>query len=359
MVFFVGVTQFISYLFYALFIGYVVLEFVPKTHKPTIIINKKILLVSLLGIIVCSFMPIVHLVYFFKGSMSVWDATLTVITDMHQGKLWLMTTAVALLSWITLHFYNNKYIHALWGILFILITAYGSHAAAEANSLLQGMFPHGIHFLAVTLWVGVLLHVAWFSKDKNHWDKFLNWFHSLAWACLILITVSGFVLMGFVMETIKNYPFTWLFTYGQILLLKHISIVPVLAFAFINGYLSKKAKENPSFHPIKWIRIESILLLFTFFFTGIMGNQTPPHIIRPTGDDVPFWLDWLAGYHVTNETLLQFQFTIPSILFFLASLFFIGMIYISFKENKSKQGILMAIGFGISFYLGILFLFTF
>ncbi|MDQ6596378.1 copper resistance protein CopC [Bacillus salipaludis] len=37
--------------------------------------------------------------------------------------------------------------------------------------------------------------------------------------------------------------------YGQMLLLKHISIIPVLIFAFINGVLSRKSIKLPSFNP--------------------------------------------------------------------------------------------------------------
>ncbi|MED4778442.1 hypothetical protein P9306_18285, partial [Bacillus atrophaeus] len=55
---------------------------------------------------------------------------------------------------------------------------------------------------------------------------------------------------------IKDYAKCWVLPYGQMLLLKHIGILPLLAFAFINGVLIRKTKAlslyNPFFLDKSW-----------------------------------------------------------------------------------------------------------
>ncbi|MBI0581346.1 hypothetical protein IEC97_28975 [Neobacillus cucumis] len=54
-------------------------------------------------------------------------------------------------------------------------------------------------------------------------SKLLRWFTPLAALSLIIIILSGIYLMIFVVEP-KDYVKAWVLPYGQMLLLKHISI---------------------------------------------------------------------------------------------------------------------------------------
>ena len=141
--------------------------------------------------------------------------------------------------------------------------------------------PTPAHFLIVTLWTGILIQVAWFSKDKQKWSQFLRWFTPFAIVCIIIIGISGLTLMFNVVEP-KDYVKSWVLPYGQMLLLKHISIIPVLVFAFINGVLSKKAATIPSFNPRPWIKAESFIILIVFYFTSVLGTLSPPHEVEFT-----------------------------------------------------------------------------
>ncbi|WP_369425900.1 hypothetical protein [Cytobacillus pseudoceanisediminis] len=80
---------------------------------------------------------------------------------------------------------------------------------------------------------------------------------------LMILLISGFALMFYVVEP-KDYVNSWVLPYGQMLLLKHLSIIPLLVFAFLNGVLTRKSLRVSSFDPRPWIK--GRVLLFSLFF---------------------------------------------------------------------------------------------
>ena len=82
---------------------------------------------------------------------------------------------------------------------------------------------------------------------------------------------------------VNEYGDAWMLPYGQALLVKHLTIIPVLFFAFINGFwIKRKLKRQEPINPIPWLKFESVLLFFTFVSTGVLGQQEPPHSIETT-----------------------------------------------------------------------------
>ena len=82
---------------------------------------------------------------------------------------------------------------------------------------------------------------------------------------------------------VNEYGDAWMLSYGQALLVKHLTIIPVLFFAFINGFwIKRKLKRQEQINPIPWLKFESILLFFTFVSTAVLGQQEPPHSIETT-----------------------------------------------------------------------------
>lgn len=347
------ILQLLNYIFFSILIGHVFLQFVPKENKPTIEFSNNLLIVALLGIVVTGFAPILNVVYFFQGNQSTFALIFSVIEQFPMGKAWILTVFASILMLLANNMKVAKYVQAVLSLLLIFLVGYGSHAASE--NFWGGMFTHTLHFIAVTLWVGILLQVGWFSKNQTNWKNFLNWFHSFAIGCVVLIFVSGVLLMKYVMNDITDYPSTWIFSYGQMLLLKHLSIVPILIFAYWNGVLSKKSLQNDSFSPKSWLRVESILLLLVFFFTSVMSIQTPPHKVRPLLDDAPFWIDWLVGVNVVNSTKIFFGLQLESYLFLTLSILSTIFIIKSCQKNKFIQGFLFGILLIMSLYLGLMF----
>ena len=63
----------------------------------------------------------------------------------------------------------------------------------------------------------------------------------------------------------KDYANAWMLPYGQALLIKHLLIIPLLAYAFINSILiRKKIKNNDSFNPRPWTKAESLIVFLIF-----------------------------------------------------------------------------------------------
>ncbi|MFP7737629.1 copper resistance D family protein, partial [Priestia aryabhattai] len=226
--------------------------------------------------------------------------------------------------------------------------AYASHAASA--SALSGMLSHSLHILAVGLWGGVVLIVATFSKETSNWKRFLSWFTPFAIACFVLLSLSGFISMVVIMG-LSNYVNSWATDYGQSLLLKHITIIPLLAFAVINGFLMKKTIKHPEYKPVMWIRAESIILLIIFLFTAIMVTQSPPTNISHMAMDSSI-LPFIYGKQVTLP--LTFHVTIVGILFLFVALLFFVYLLICFYKKTVWLSVLSAGLFVFAFYIAMM-----
>ncbi|MFZ7943631.1 copper resistance D family protein [Neobacillus sp. 19] len=244
--FIIPFAEFGTYLVFSILIGHVALQFVPETNKPKITIAKPVILLSTLGIIIFTLGPIVQTISYFQDGIGFALATKSVLLDFQVGKAWIFIGFMATFLWIAINLNGSKYLQALLLFLMILGVGYSSHVASL--SFWAGLWSHSTHFLLVTLWTGILIHIAWFSKEHSNWSKFLRWFTPFASFCLSIIILSGIYLMLFVIEP-KDYIKAWALPYGQMLLLKHISIIPVIAFAFINGVISRKSLKDFSFNP--------------------------------------------------------------------------------------------------------------
>ncbi|TXK89880.1 hypothetical protein FVE24_14620 [Parageobacillus sp. SY1] len=74
---------------------------------------------------------------------------------------------------------------------------------------------------------------------------------------------------------LSDYINSWVLPYGQMLLLKHISIIPLLAFALINGILLRRLSAQPNLNIRAWLKAETIIITVIFFFTSILGTSSP------------------------------------------------------------------------------------
>src|SRR5690606_1005796 len=91
---------------------------------------------------------------------------------------------------------------------FILLLAVGwaSHAASLTDW--SGFVFHTLHFTAVTVWVGILLMVSWFSATPKNWLLFLKWFTPVALSCLAIVIGSGIFIMTLAVD-ITEYQDAW------------------------------------------------------------------------------------------------------------------------------------------------------
>ena len=161
--------------------------------------------------------------------------------------------------------------------------------------------------------------------------------------------------MIFVVEP-KDYVKAWVLPYGQMLLLKHISIIPILIFALINGILSRKSIKLPSFNPRPWIRGESIIIFIVFYFTAVMGTLSPPHEVEftVTSEGASKWVEWLLGKNILSTLQMQFSPSFQSVLLIVLSILFLLLILFSFKQRKPIIAITFGVIFIIAIYMGLM-----
>ncbi|MGI2327831.1 copper resistance D family protein [Planococcus sp. YIM B11945] len=352
MTIFTSLADFLLYVAFAYLAGSVVLAFVPEDRKPEIRYSKKLLLACVAGIALFSAAPLIELVVFL-GKGEGWITTFfTVAIESRVGHGWLITVFLSLVLAIAVFFKSSKFNQAYYLLLLILVVGFFSHVSTI--DLWPGFVYHSIHFLFMAMWSGVLLHVAWFSKDGTNWPRFLAWFTPFAIVCFIGLIASGVLIMVVFVDP-SDYASSWALPYGQMLLLKHLSIVPLLMAAFINGFLNKRRAFEKM-----WLKVESLLVLCVFLFTAFMSKQAPPHNINNTfltegaaplvkllkGDQfipIEAVLEWSSngmmllamGLVFLGMMLLGNYRRVSSWLLFLFGLAFIVVVYIGLMMNVS------------------------
>jgi copper resistance protein D len=347
------VAEFGTYLFFSLLVGHVIFEFVPESKKPTISIPKSVFLLCTLGIIIFTFMPVLNLILFFNNG-GLLSSIATVLIDFQIGRAWIFISLFSIFLWMTLYLEGSKYLKVFWLLLMAVAVGYASHVATF--SVIVGLFSHTTHYLMANIWVGVLLLAAWFSKDQNNWTQFLQWFTPLAVICLLNIFASGFVIMSTI-EKPNEYVNGWATPYGRVLVLKHISIIPVITFALINGILAKKTLSSEKFNPRLWLKAESLLLLIVFYSTGVLGTLPPPEdVVKRAQSAVTLtWVDWLLARNLLVPLQIEFVPTLLSLLVIIVALLFLVMIVVSFKMMSPSFAIIFGGCFIVTMYIGLMF----
>lgn len=351
----VYITEFLLYCCFCILVGHQLLTFVPEHKRPEIIVPDWLVNVSIVGIAVLSFFPLLRITTMLSGEFEAEFGVIFkgILFDFNIGHAWLITLVLAAVLISVRYIKKNtnepklEYITSIFTFALILAFGWASHCTASYQ--LKGFIPHGIHFLAVCIWIGTLLVVSWFSKNSDNWLAFLKWFSPVALICLVATISAGFFLMTLL---VPDYVNSWIVPYGQALLFKHLFIIPLLTFAFINGVLVKrKLYSNPQFNPIPWVKAESIFALLVFSAMAVMGQQSPTENLaaviqfeKPSALFQIFYQETIepsTSIHlVPNETSI--------LLAFIAVLFLLSMLILFQKRINS----------GLATVFGILFVCT-
>ncbi|WHY01651.1 CopD family protein [Neobacillus sp. DY30] len=347
------VSEALLYSCFSLLLGSFILYLIPSSLRPEIKIPKIVLLGAALGIAIFSFLPVLKIVLYLYEDLGLGYTVKSVLTNFEVGKTWITTGIISLILFVYLLpiKLEKKPLFSLTGLAFtlILIASLGWSSHAASLSKLAGFLTHTTHFLAITTWVGILLIVSWFSQNHDHWLKFLKWFSPVAILCFITTTLTGISLMTFHME-LSNYVSVTAISYGQTLLIKHIAILPLLAFAFINSFLiRKRLKNDPSYNPLPWAKMESIIVLLVFSITGALGQVSPPHelnaMIRGEGASKLF-----SFFHPGQINFpIHLSPGIGSMIFLLSAIIFLALVIVTFIKKAPKV---------LALVMSLLFIFT-
>ncbi|UKS25192.1 CopD family protein [Paenibacillus sp. HWE-109] len=265
------------YVCFAILTGVSVLALVPENKKPRYRVSDNALTWVITGIVALSSLQIIKLIIFYNVNLDYELSYLifTVLGDYNVGKAWFITviTAMAMLYFLGLK-PNSKVLRYKWMAIPILTAiqlitfGYASHSASIYGW--AGFAAHTVHFISAMVWIGVMLVIGWCTSELRNWTAFLRWFTPLAIVCVIVAILAGLLLMS---RLSPQYVGSWITSYGQAMLIKHLLIVPIIAVAFINSFLLRKE----SVKTLSWLRVESIVVILLLAVTAFMGQQAPPH----------------------------------------------------------------------------------
>ncbi|WP_336864897.1 copper resistance D family protein [Peribacillus frigoritolerans] len=327
------------YLCFSLLIGSFVLRLVPSAYRPDINVPKGVLMIATAGIAIFSFIPVLQLILVLHQDVGLGQTFQSVLFTFEVGKAWIFTYTLTNLLFVFIVWfdYRKKLLYSYIGIVFtfLLIFALGWSSHASSIEQWKGFLAHTIHFLAVTLWVGILFIVSWFSKNHSNWLNFLKWFTPVAIICFLITAISGLFLMSIVID-FNDYANAWILPYGQALLIKHLLIIPLLAYAFINSILMRKRlRKNESFNPIPWTKSESVIVFLIFSVTAVLGQQSPPHDVETTvaSSGVSRLFDLFYQGIITRDLEIVLNIGIDSGMLLIAGLFFLGLTVMSYIKK--------------------------
>lgn len=357
----VYISESLLYLCFSLLMGAFIIQFVPVQFKPTIHISKRLIQLAVLGVVFFSAAPVIRIILFLYEDIGLFATMESVLSGFEVGMAWNLTVILAIFFYLFVSLFpvlKNKVLSGIalaFTLVLLLALGWASHAASLTEW--SGFAFHSLHFLAVTVWVGILLIVGWCSKDQLNWANYVKWFTPLAIVCFLTIAATGFFLMTLVID-VKEYGDAWMVPYGQALLMKHLTLVPVLFFAIINGFwIRRKLKRQEQVNTIAWLKVESILLFFTFVFTGVLGQQEPPHSIEITlaGSGPSPIFDYFYSGVIDPAMSLQFGLNTIAILFFAVAIIFMWLIMYSFRKKTSAAiPFFMGMFCVISLYFGLM-----
>lgn len=341
--------------------GNAVMQVVPQRYKPSIVVPKALLLSAILAIPILSYVPLHLTALEFKQSFQLSYAAMmkSILLDLQIGEAWLWTAVgaagLAMIVGIPV-FAKDRHMPKIALMLTLLLTfwlGYGSHVASL--DAFKGLIVHTGHFVAVAVWLGILFVVSWFATDDNHWASFLKWFSPLAITCVVVALIAGITLMSYTTPQATN---ALMLNYGQLMLIKHASILPLLWLAYSNGFVYPRlAREGKLPSQLKLLRIESIIALFVLGSTAIMGQTAPPHnVLETLRTETPSWL-FTTIYQGSFSPDLQliWQWNLSSVLLIAAALLVLYAIRAAFLQRSFIWIILLSILLVTFVYLAVMF----
>ncbi|TVX77177.1 copper resistance protein CopD [Peribacillus simplex] len=353
------ISEALLYLCFSLLTGSFLLYLVPSHYRPEINVPKGALMLATGGIAILSFVPILQLILHLYHDIGLGQTLQSVLFTFEVGKAWIFTYILSNILFVFIVWFDfRKKLYTFIGIIFIFILMLALGWASHASSLDQwrGFLVHTIHFAAVTLWVGILFVVSWFSKNQTNWLNFLKWFTPVAISCFLITAVTGLILMSFVID-FSDYANAWMLPYGQALLLKHLLIIPLLSYAFINSILIRiRIKRNNNFNPIPWTKVESLIVFLIFSATAVLGQQSPPHDIETSLASGPSKLFALLYQgNITREMNMVISFGLNSYILLILGILFVIFTVLSFiKKAPPLFSFIMGVLCVLSFYLTLM-----
>lgn len=352
------ITEPLLYFAYALLAGLTVMALIPRSRTPGVSVPVWLGPAASITVAACSFIPLLKIIMFFKDDIGFWQSFKSIMFKFSEGEhyAWILVLSIVMaVLTVTVRRNPGSMLRWLMPVALLGIAAAMSsfnHAASLFESV--GQLAFFGHFTAMAIWSGTLLLAGWFGKELDRWDAFLRWFHPMAIICVIIVIGSGLFLMTGVTPDPVN---SWALSYGQALLVKHILILPLLLFGFVNGYMvRRKLSRDRSFRPQRWAKSEAILIGLVYIVTGYMNQQPAPHEVADTlvvyGPAPTF--EWFHPGYASGS--LTFGWSWYGIVSLGIGLVLLWNVIRAFRKNRSAlEGLLSGLAAAILLYSGLMF----
>lgn len=331
------VSQALLYVCFSVLAGSFILMLVPNNVRPEVKIPKRLLLISAGTLPIFAFFPVLDITLFIAPRLGLVESFKLVLTTYTVGTAWNFTLlgSVVLILLISIAKETEKsrfaYLGTLLTLGLMLTIAWSSHAGSIDPTM--GLISHFLHLTAVSVWVGILLMIGWCAVNHQHWLTFLSWFSAVAIGCLAATVLSGVLLMDVMVD---GYISSWVGSYGQGLLIKHLFLVPLLFYALVNGVIVKyKLSKDAAFNPIPWIRVEGFILLTIFMITAAFTQQSPPHGNNLTTEAISPLFNLFHGSTIEPGQSIGFVVNMYTVGFFFLSILLFGVLILSFLKKAS------------------------
>lgn len=345
------IAKLFTYGFLSFLAGYYLLSFISEEKKPTLLLEKKWALFAIVGLMISSTGPLWDLIIALTPNFGFQTAVTAVLFEIQVGQTWwvLVIFALFLLCWTAISKSKSDYFIALvlfFGTIFSLTIS--GHPNSMAS--IYGSIYHTLHYVGVVGWIGVLGIMAWLSKDTTNWSAFLKWYSPTATASFVLTVGTGIAMMISIVP-LNQYAGSIVTPYGSAMLLKHLSLIPLLYYAFFNGPLTNRWLRKKSDLPVlKVIRVEFFVVTGILLATSVMSTSSPPHEVEDIQNNL---VPWLSLFQMGE---LQFEWTIISSIYaFLAVILCIASFMALLKREKGLPSLLLSAMGVLSGYIAILF----
>lgn len=346
-------SQFLLYLNLGLLMGTFILYCIPETIRPKVDISPKWLIISAVLLPIVTFVPNIQLLTILTPQFGLVESVSMLLLKFKVGHSWLAIVGFAVILLIVVRQFAKKpsKLMAVMAI-FILIAIMGaigyiSHAGSMTG--IVGSILDFVHLLAVSIWLGILVLMSFFSKDAQNWEAFLKWFSPVALVAFTTVALSGVLMTDTI---VPRYVTSWSSNYGLFLFIKHVLLVPLTVIILANSLLIKLKMNKPLFEPRTWVRIETVLLVLILFITALYSEQQPPNFY--VQEISPFFELFYRG---TIEAGMRgyFQMTGIGLGFFLLSALFIGLVIVSYiKQLPVVVSAAMIFALTLCFYMGFM-----
>lgn len=346
-------SQFLLYISLALLMGAFVLYCVPETFRPKFDISPKWLIISAVILPIVTFVPNIQLLTILTPQFGLIESVGMLLMKFKVGHSWLAIVGFTIILLIVIRQFVKKPSKLIAVMsLFILISimaaiGYISHAGSMTG--IVGSVLDFVHLLAVSVWLGILVLMSFFSKDAQNWDAFLKWFSPVALVAFTAVALTGVLMTDTI---VPGYVTSWSSNYGQFLFIKHVLLVPLTVIILANSLLIKLKMDKPLFEPRTWVRMETVLLVLILFITALYSEQQPPSFY--VQEISPFFeLFYRSSIEVGMRGYLQM--TGIGLGFFLLTVLFIGLVIVSYiKQLPVVVSAAMTFALTLCFYMGFM-----